>query len=78
MAYLLSRTKEYNKLDKAQKSKAVVPGATKRRKLRGQTDECEEEISQLRRACEGLHEENYKLSQEIQYLELKLKVLQRH
>jgi uncharacterized protein (DUF3084 family) len=74
MIYMLMKhkntKKEFNAVDKTKKKTNV-----KHKPIQGKTDENKVKIGQLEKQNEKLHNENYVLSQEIQYLEFKLKVI---
>jgi len=76
MIYMLMKSKnakkEFNAIDKTKKKLNVKP-----KPIQGKTEENKVKIGQLEKQNEKLHNENYTLSQEIQYLEFKLKVLYR-
>ncbi len=81
MVYLIGRTKEYDKgLDTTTSQKLPLPLTAPGKKstaaatIHEKIGEYEGRIKQLEKECEGLHHDNYRLAQEIQYLEFKLKV----
>ena len=69
--YMLMKNKNSNKeCDKVEK-KAIV----KLKSAHGRTDESKGRIEELEKECERLSNENFELSQELQYSDFKLKVI---
>jgi len=81
MIYMLTKTKDYAKnlsTDENPKKKGKIetrPMSKKAPAVHEKLDEFQSKISELEKENENLHHDNYRLAQEIQYLEFKLKAI---
>ena len=73
MIYLLTKTKDYAKKLENKKEEKKTTGR-KQIVVHDKLEEYTKRIVDLEKECENLHQDNYRLAQEGQYLEFKLKV----
>eukprot|EP01022_Parablepharisma_sp_SALTPOND_P006998 TRINITY_DN1283_c0_g1_i1.p1 TRINITY_DN1283_c0_g1~~TRINITY_DN1283_c0_g1_i1.p1 ORF type:complete len:302 (+),score=33.55 TRINITY_DN1283_c0_g1_i1:1220-2125(+) len=75
MIYLLTKTKDYTKNLQVQEAAKQKTVGKRTAPVHDRLEEYTAKIVSLEKECENLHHDNYRLAQEIQYLEFKLKVV---